>query len=277
MTAKELFTQPEDMIMQSKSIQDIHHIRDFLPRVRFNSLILWDLDNTLIRSTHELGSDSWFTHMMTHVIQKTKNDPRACRMAIDIYNHVQHHTKTTCTEPDIIKIIHRLRIIGIPQLIITARGKELKDTTLSQLKDNFLDFSAKEIIFCSGQNKGECLEQVLKKRQMRPKHILMIDDKKSHLEHIKETASKFGIAYHGFHYRYLEPLLAGFNMHAACYQLSLLHPSLPVKIQEHIIKLALIPSPVQQIHPLGLFSDTKADAIPEVSETSATPKPQNHS
>jgi hypothetical protein len=59
--------------------------------------------------------------------------------------------------------------------------------------------------------------------------------------------------------------------------LSLLHPSLPVKIQEHIIKLALIPSPVQQIHPLGLFSDTKADAIPEVSETSATPKPQNHS
>ena len=105
--------------------------------------------------------------------------------------------------------------------------------------------------------------------------MIMIDDKKSNLEDMHITAAKFGIAYQGFHYRYLEPLIAGFNMHSANHQLSLLHPKLPTRIQEQIIDLELIQAPFSPRLASSLFSKSYLESIPEVPETTTdSPKPQ---
>jgi hypothetical protein len=218
---------------EKSTIQEIHQIRDILTCIHYNTWVIWDLDNTIIQSRHELGSDMWFTFLIAYTIKRFNNDPFYVKLALDLYNHVQFLTHTEPAELPVVKIINYLREIGVPQLIVTARSEVLKTTTIRQLKENGVRFDWNKIIFCDGKNKAHQFEAHLCELKQMPSHFIMIDDKASHLIHMKDLAQKYQISFNGFSYRYLDNKVEAFDMNKANFQLTMLMKHIPIHLKEH--------------------------------------------
>ncbi len=52
--------------MPTNTILDSLSMRTILKHVSFDSVLLFDLDNTVIESQSELGSDQWFVQLCIH-------------------------------------------------------------------------------------------------------------------------------------------------------------------------------------------------------------------
>jgi hypothetical protein len=254
-------------------VHEIHQIRQVLNHISFDSLVCWDLDNTLLQAKHELGSDQWFNAMISHVLKKMPSEPLAIQWALSVYTHIQHLTQVQPVEPVVIKMIRLMQEIGIPQYIVTARNNELVDTTLRQLQQVGLQFNKNNIIFCSGRNKAECLELFLDVLPRNPRHVVMVDDKASHVHDIKRLAQMKQMRFNGFSYRHLDHKVTHFDMGLANYQLSLIFDVLPHHIQEKIDHLMIMDDqPVSKIkQPFTFFmrgAEVSYGASDEIEESS---------
>jgi hypothetical protein len=221
-------------------VHEIQQIREILNHISFDTVVCWDLDNTLLQAKHELGSDQWFNALIRHILPKIPVSPLAIEWAISVYTHVQHLTQVQPVESVVIKLIRLMHQIGIPQYIVTARGAELGVTTLRQLQQVGIEFNPDHIIFCSGKNKAECLEVCLNSLPEYPRHVVMVDDKASHVHDIKLLAQNKRIRFSGFSYRHLDDKVSQFDMGQANYQLGLIYDELPPHIQKYIDTLAIM-------------------------------------
>lgn len=220
-------------------IHEIHKVKEILNYISFDTLICWDLDNTLLQAKHELGSDQWFTCMMELVGRQLEKHPDAKAWAIEIYTQVQHLTQAHVVEENVVKYIKFFKDIGLPQLIITARGHDLKATSLRQLHENHLFFNEDQIIFCEGQSKAKALGQILPKLPS-VKHFIMVDDKASHVHDIQALARMLATRFNGFSYRHLDARVKQFDMKLASTQLKVLLEELPQQAREYILHLGLL-------------------------------------
>lgn len=237
-------------------IHEIHRIKEILQYISFDTLICWDIDNTLLQAKHELGSDQWFVCLMEFASQQLEKYPEAKIWALEIYTEVQHMTQAHLVEDIVVKFIKYFQAIGLPQLIITARSPELKQTTLRQLHDNKLNFSEKELIFCAGQSKAEALKNILPQLP-HVKHFIMIDDKVSHVHEIQRMARQINMRYDGFSYRHLDDKVHGFDMRLASTQLRVLFEELPQNARAHINSLELLKMGgfIRELSSFSFFAD----------------------
>lgn len=208
--------------------------------IHFNSIVYWDLDNTIFQTKKELGSDEWISHLIT--IAKSKlGTAFETQLIKALYNAVQHFIEIMPVERDTLKIIAFLNHIGVTQRLITARSPALKTLTLKQLTD--LDPSmrtwlrSKDIIFCDAQHRGRALfkSHLFSNND----HIIMIDDKYQNVEAVQAIAQRLHLNFTGFHYTYLTDTVAAFDMHQANFQLLLIKHLLPLHIQDFINRLEL--------------------------------------
>lgn len=207
--------------MQARSnIQESNAIRDLLALLLPGSWVVLDLDNTIVMHVDELGRDQWFGKMIEHACQIIPDNEIAIASVVAIYNEVQHHAELIAVEQEVVDIIKRLQANGRKVIGLTARGYELRDVTIAQLAKLGIDFKD-QIIFCNGGNKGAYLEAYLKdnKEAAWPPHIVMVDDKGKHLEHVQAMAFRLGIAFDGLRYGFLDEVANNVDMHAAHGQL----------------------------------------------------------
>jgi hypothetical protein len=232
---------------EKSTIKEIYHIRDILNSIHYNSWVIWDLDNTIIQARHELGSDMWFTVLMAETIRRYNHDAVFVRLALELYNYVQHLTHTEPAELNVVNIINRLHEIGIPQMIVTSRSEALRHTTLRQLRENGIHFDSNMILFCNGQNKGQHLERFLIRTKHVPSHFIMIDDKAPHLVHMQELAQKYQITFQGFAYRHLDTKVKAFDINKAHHQLMMLKRHFPEELQEGAELLSVLEKPASLV------------------------------
>jgi hypothetical protein len=215
-------------------VLDLASIKAFIDRLPANSLIAWDLDNTVIEPQQLIGSDQWFEAFMRFNIAKFGEDNKsaAIKETIDVYNYVHQHSEVTAVEPGIVALMQELtkshRVIAI-----TTRGKELVAATFRQLSsigvkfnvdgnanDNnheiYLDqillnsphsTATNSVIFAGGRSKADCLKAYLNAMGIKPEaipYLVFVDDKKHHVENISRCAQELGIPSTCFHYRHLE-------------------------------------------------------------------------
>ena len=231
-------------LMQNRksTITETTSIRDILDNISFDSIVVLDLDNTTITSSSDLGGESWFGKLIEHTSTLTLDKKESIGLVITVYNAVQYHIKAKPVEPNIVTIIKRLQDLGLPVIALTARGKEIIEPTLRQLDENGIHFDEDNIIFCDGGHKGDKLAAYLKQHSLQPGHILMVDDKKKHLDHVKESVEKLSIRFHGLRYGLLDQEIDKHDMTTAHAQLAHIKKHLPSDAQKAIEKLNLIPS-----------------------------------
>src|SRR3990167_468117 len=260
-----LVRNSEEKIIETQSI------RDMLQLISYDTWLLLDIDNTVMEPLHELGSDQWFVKLIEHACQLTSNKEEAMISVVKLYQEVQHRIRTKTVEPEIVHLVKALQDSGVPILALTARDSSLIQTTRCQLKDIGIDFSrcwytsAKKIeldnedkesnptysggiIFCSGKDKGKCLNSLLTHTPKLPKHIVMVDDKEKHLLHVKEIIKRNGIRFHGLRYGFLDEKAKNVNMQAAHIQLACIKQELSSPVQNTIEQLQLVSSNVHIQH-----------------------------
>ncbi len=231
---------------------EIKNFREALKDIHFNTWLVLDLDNTVMTPRIAFGGDAWFEGLFSHVSQKKIEKAIAQPSLMSVYNSAQHFVRTSAVEPKIVNIIRALQDIGIPVIGLTARGYSIRHQTLRQLADMGVDFSRNSIvpdddfsceggvIFCAGGDKGENLNSFLSRLGRTPRHIVMLDDKKKHLERVMIVLKPLGIHFSGFRYGYLDEEVQQFSMETANIQLAHLWKWLSATVQEDVKKLKLI-------------------------------------
>nr|WP_028387605.1 DUF2608 domain-containing protein [Legionella fairfieldensis] len=148
-----------------QEIKETLTIKTALKNISYDTWLVLDLDNTVMESVLEVGSDQWFTNLVDYAMKVFLDQREATRLALLIYGAVQVHVRTKAVEPGIVKIIKALQDIGIPVFALTARDIAIKQSTIRQMEAIGIDFSRncinvnnpsyeKGIIFCNGKNKS---------------------------------------------------------------------------------------------------------------------------
>lgn len=211
---KQEATKEIKLIHQSENAE-IHETNDFEIGLGYlttpdKSLLLLDLDNTVLTYAHSLGTDQWFDYALKKQAQ-TSNDPEtAKKQVIDFYLSVIPNIRLEdvhSVEPMTPQRINELQAAGFKVLALTSRGSYLQEATLTQLEHLNIDLNQPPyqnltkilslgpesvmhngIIMAGGKDKGKCL---LESGVVLPETIVMYDDKLSNLEKVRVAIKRY--------------------------------------------------------------------------------------
>ena len=231
-------------------IIEVGNFRDVLPHIDDKTLLILDLDNTIMEPDDYLGSDQWFTALMGHFIQKEEmSQGEALSIVLPKYNEA-HRTATVHAVEEseegakgTVAIIKYLQTRNIPIIGLTARGGDCMGYALRQLesigvnlsltslhrdrmfKDKF-DADAPAvymsgILFCDGpQNKHKILARYLSNVRSAnpdfkmPSKIVFVDDKLKNVTDVERAVADMdmGIEPIGIRYGYLDKKVNDFKL-----------------------------------------------------------------
>lgn len=232
-------------------IIEIKEIKEFLKHTKSSVFNVLDNDDVMGTSIQELGSDAWFECFMREAL-KPPHVKLTVKEVIDIYHAVQFHTTTRAVEADIVSIIKDLQDKEIPVIALTARGTPIIQPTLKQMSNIGIKFYRQwgqtsfpltidgiedaarfhhGIIFCNGLNKGKCLRAFFDAIGYYPENVLMIDDKRKHLESVRDAVNQYQGHFLGLRYGYLDEKSATIDMKKAEAQIKEISHQLPDNIQ----------------------------------------------
>jgi len=219
------------MLNLSKLVYTLHEITSLYDYIINNNLhlsstlIVFDLDNTILRMSSYLGSDEW-VHMK---LLQIENKVNSCNIKTKHELFDSWALWISKNRPDMypvefnstIETINKLLQTDVKIIILSSRSKNLYDESYEQLKKNILTekfyhadsgliYEKENVIFksgislVSGMNKGHVLNDLLNhfklKDNYEPEHLIFIDDMEKHLIDIHQTIS--GVNLSLFHYVY---------------------------------------------------------------------------
>src|SRR3990167_10354995 len=156
-------------------ICEIFKMEEILKYSDRDSILIFDIDNTLITTKQLYGSDQWFSYEFKKNIKNYSYD-LAFEKTLDEWFKIQALTEVKPIEENIPDLIKNLQSKNFKILALTTGDIFFALPTIKQLNSVGIDlprnsFSGKDIffengtlykngiIFCSGLNKGEILNQ----------------------------------------------------------------------------------------------------------------------
>jgi len=190
--------------------------------VNEETLILFDIDDTLMVPKQMLGSDEWFGYRCRFHREQGLDQGKALEKALAEWEAVRHLTEMEIVEEGTAQAIRELQEKGFQCMGFTTQGLALATRTAQQLRG--LDIDLKKsipfqddcyleldnhgvlfrngIFFTSGTNKGKALFALCEKMGYSPKKIVFINDKYSHLREVEKVAEEKQVKFVGLRYGY---------------------------------------------------------------------------
>ncbi len=241
------------IIKQSNTISTI------LDNVTPNTLVLLDIDNTILQPKQTLGSDQWYSNMVK-VFKQTMPDAKAKTRAIAIWQRIQNKIEVVPMESTTIEVIKKLQKDNIRVMALTARSKPVVDRTIELLAELGLDFSInntefnnvklypkhdvkikKGIIFIGPlNNKGKVLLRFLEKTSLKPEKIIFVDDKAEHTQSVDAALNSIGMDHLVIRYGAADKRVASFSKKIADKQLDIFNRCNKIVSDQYAVKNANI-------------------------------------
>lgn len=212
------------------------------------TVVVFDIDNTLIKPESDLGGDQWFMHITTHIMKNMNicfNE--ALKITLPFYFHVNNFINIIPVEPITPHIIQLLNAEHIPTLALTTRSLPFKEQTNIQLTLAGIHFShemlpryeidcsfncpalySHGIIFAGNNDKGTLLLHMLNFFAVKPKKIIFVDDKMKNIISVEDALKKKNIAFTGIRYARLDSEVARFNADKAEQELYFLYNNINI-------------------------------------------------
>ncbi|MBS0625090.1 MAG: DUF2608 domain-containing protein [Verrucomicrobia bacterium] len=207
-------------------ILETAHFKDLSQHASSSTLIVLDIDDTLLVPTQTLGTDVWFLYQL----DKNSSAPDPLDKTLAQWEAIRHLTEMKIVEEGSDKIVSELQSKSIRVMGLTTQGIALATRTVKQLLSHNIDLSKtapnKEdhyflnghgvlyrngILFTGGSPKGPALAKLLDRLGYRPEKIVFINDKKSHLLDVAKTMETIGIPFTGLRYSYSDARVASFR------------------------------------------------------------------
>jgi hypothetical protein len=210
-------------------IFETHHFNELLSHVTPGSLVILDIDDTLLIPEQMLGCDKWFEGLRKKYESEGMTVREALEKSLAQWEAVRHLTKMEVVEPGTVEIVKALQDKGHCVMGLTTQGLALATRTALQLSTHHIDLSVTAptqeglyinlgdrksnhsnhgalfrngILFTSGMNKGEALFKLCDKIRYKPKKIIFINDKATHLAEVENVAKKRKVKFVGLRYAY---------------------------------------------------------------------------
>ena len=249
-------------IIESPTINVVHeHVK------AQDTLVLFDLDETVFEVPGQYVNDFWFTQMVAHAHSLGHTGGEQFEAVTPHYfKRMGEAPPVVPVEAHTAEVIRSLQEKNIPVMGFTARSTEMISSTMQQLSSIGVDFSKTSIMphnisfpltkiaklhdgvmFCSGLNpKGDALKALLNATTFKPKKIVFIDDKEKNLTTVMKAATDLGIEFIGIRYSGLDEKMKQFVLDEE--SKALLAPPAQKIIVEHdaveAIKQYLVPNTV---------------------------------
>lgn len=217
----------------SATIRECESITEVRQLATPQTLVVFDVDDTLLHAKQMLGSSVWFDESM-----KRQTTPEGIQQTIELWEAVQSVTDVEPMEPNTAEEVATLQKTGATVMAMTARGWNLWASTNRQFKTIGVDFTraaptlvlfslqnipsssyGRGILFTCGGHKGRALKEFLRQTQLTPVRVIYINDKREPLEELIGTLPHT-IEYIGLRYKPADALRDRYNPEMANAQLS---------------------------------------------------------
>lgn len=219
---------------------EIAHFQEMIPHASAETLIIFDIDDTLLIPAQMLGCDEWFSTQMQSHINEGMTAQDALEKSLAEWEAVRHLTQMELVEEGIDRVVQELQQNGYPAIGLTTQGLALATRTVQHLHKHNLDLTVTSplkadhyflirghgvlfrngILFTAGTHKGEAFLKWLKASGFTPKKIIFVNDKELPLRELEEAAQQLQIEYVGLRYTYCDQKKITFRKEIADYQFS---------------------------------------------------------
>jgi hypothetical protein len=202
-------------------IRATNHMSDVIRAVDKGTLLVFDIDNTLIEPENQLGSDQWYYFLERKYAEiDGLKESEAYEKATKVWNKTQDLIRMKPVEKKTPAMVREIQGKNRKTLGLTARSFEVAERTLLQLdsvginfkqnglRESDLEFKSdntakftKGIIFVGENNdKGKVLVQFLKALKLKPKRVVFVDDKVKNVKNVEAALQKEKLPFLGFRY-----------------------------------------------------------------------------
>lgn len=196
------------------TIQSLHEVKQHLENhPPEHILILLDIDNTLLHSLADLGSDQWVYDTIARHIADGYTYSQALELVLPLYFHINEHIDLECIEAGSTALVAAYKKAGMRVFCLTARSPQLINRTLVQLESNGFPFEKQslitlmqsyhyqnEVLFCGAHDKGQGVIALLQHLSYQPKLIIFVDDKEKNLASVEKALAVLDIEFIGLRY-----------------------------------------------------------------------------
>lgn len=200
---------------------------DLLKEATSETLVLCDVDNTLIESTLHLGSAQWRKHLRN----KMEGFDNTEVLVEKFWRFVQPLIPVKPVDAQTIDVIETLKASNITVLGLTGRDPVEAEHTEDQLEEQGIVLSnfhegielhtsnpalyQNSVIYAGDNTKAEALFAFFKQTGYMPKKILFIDDRKDQIHDLEKCVEARGIAFVGIRFSGADARVKEFDPHVA--------------------------------------------------------------
>lgn len=238
-----IFTQNILAATATNKIIEINSFKEVPKYISADSLVLIDIDNTLLTAEQTIGTDQWFGYIVAQNIKNGLDANDAQHEALQLWNYVHGYSKVKLLESETPEILKSIQKSNKNVFVLTARPGNIHQLSEKELNSLNMNFSSNhnikplklsrhgEAVYRDGiisaelTGKGRTLQEFIKLSKFdiaKIKQIVFIDDKSSNIEDIKNTATKLGINYVGLRYSAADADVKSFSSNIADTQLTIL-------------------------------------------------------
>ena len=208
-------------------IKEIDSMDSVGTSITSNTLLIYDIDNTVFEPVGNYGSDQWFYYLHKVYRMDGYSEEEAEEKALKLWNNTQHSISVRPVENSIPNLIKDQQQRGIKVIAMTARTKEMAAITLKQLESIDVNFEQSsilidsiveieresspilrsDILFSNGvlfvgekNGKGDVLLLLLESLNYRPDNVVFVDDRLKHLIGTEKALSTISVPFQGFRY-----------------------------------------------------------------------------
>jgi glycerophosphoryl diester phosphodiesterase len=209
---------------------EIKSMKELMPKLEPGTLVVFDIDNTLLTPSGNIGSDHWYEYLIDAYKRDDAKltEEQAEAKAAEAWSKTLPKVKPVAVEDIEPAFVAAIQKRGLKVMALTAREPADAAVTFAQLKAVGYDLSAaapsakdwrsksgglySKGVFLGGDgNKGEFLVEFIKAAGLRPKAVVFADDKLKHAKNVDAALTAAGIPVTAFRYGGADPKISAFR------------------------------------------------------------------
>ncbi len=199
------------------AIVQTEHIQDVLSYVDRNTIVFFDVDDTLFTSNIQLGKALRFLDEWNMLKKQGLDEEQALKICREHWDTIQKKCLIRHLDPEIKTIVEAAQAQALYTMALTARAPRTIAITQDQLRFLDIDFTTccplkleaelpienhyeDGIWFIERNEKGKSVRKWLDTIPIHPGKIILVDDTYKHLKNMEEHLSDLKIEFVGIHY-----------------------------------------------------------------------------
>ncbi len=209
--------------LASAEVREIQSMSAIEPELTKGTLLVFDVDNTLLEPVGNLYSDQWIYYVEKALERDGASASEAEKRMGDIWTEGLKRSKVKPVEAGTPALVQRAQKAGFKVMALTARGLEDFEATMRQFRDAGYDLSRSGpkgraegykggVMFVGdGPDKGKALVAFLAAAGIKPARVVFVDDKPHHAKNVDAALTAAGIPVVAFRYGATDAKVKAFN------------------------------------------------------------------